>query len=403
MIMKGLNIGQSAKQTRVFSAEDVAAYRRLTGDTGLAFGAKAETAVPGPLLAGMFSDLLGTKLPGRGTNWLKQQLEFPTGAHIGDRITAVVEITRLRPEKELVNLRTTCTNTEGVIVCRGESLVLVKDLAGGENKMQTTINANGIKIAYDICGHGDPLILIAGLGDDRWLWHRMIPYLAQDFQVIAFDNRGVGGTDAPAGPYSANMLAEDTAVLLQTLGIGQTAVLGHGMGGYVAQALVLAYPEIVSKLILSATNFGGPHHIPITQEALTILMDTNGSRTTQLKNRLRVSCAAGFSQREPEFVREWLHYFAAHPIDSAAYQAQLSIGLGLMSEDACFEHKLKDVEVPTLVISGGQDKVVPPENVALLAEKIPHNQTVIIKNAGHYFPFEQPETAAKIVAKFLME
>ena len=126
--MKGLTIGQSASTTRSFAPEDVAAYRRLTGDSGLHFGAEAATAVPGPLLAGMISDLLGTRLPGRGTNWLKQKVSYPAVANVGEVITAVVEITRLRPDKDLVNLRTTCTNPVGTIVCEGEALVLVKDL-----------------------------------------------------------------------------------------------------------------------------------------------------------------------------------------------------------------------------------------------------------------------------------
>ncbi|MCB9420299.1 MAG: phosphate acetyltransferase [Ardenticatenaceae bacterium] len=126
--MKGLTIGQKASTTRTFTAVDVAAYRTLTGDLTLGFGEMVEASIPGPLLAGMISDLLGTKLPGRGTNWLKQQFQFPAPAQVGDEIMATVEITRLRPEKELVNLRTACTTAAGTIVCSGESLVLVRDL-----------------------------------------------------------------------------------------------------------------------------------------------------------------------------------------------------------------------------------------------------------------------------------
>lgn len=124
--MKNLRMGQTAAIIRIFSEEDVAAYRALSGDGGLDFG--GETAVPGPLLGGMFSYLLGTSLPGRGTNWLKQSLHFPRPARLGEAITATVEIIRLRPEKELVNLRTTCANPAGETVCTGEALVLVKDL-----------------------------------------------------------------------------------------------------------------------------------------------------------------------------------------------------------------------------------------------------------------------------------
>lgn len=120
--MKGLVVGQSASLTRTFTAEDIAAYAALSGDT------RALISVPGPLLGGLFSNLLGTRLPGRGTNWLKQSFKFVAPAPIGEVITATVEITRLRPDKALVNLHGTCVTAEGHIVCEAESLVLVKDL-----------------------------------------------------------------------------------------------------------------------------------------------------------------------------------------------------------------------------------------------------------------------------------
>ena len=127
--MNHLAEGQEVRASRTFTADDVAAYRALSGDVGLGFGAANSSAtVPGPLLSGMFSDLLGTQLPGPGTNWLKQSLRFPAVAEVGERVTAVVQITRLRPEKALVNLRTTCVTLAGTVVCEGEALVLVKDL-----------------------------------------------------------------------------------------------------------------------------------------------------------------------------------------------------------------------------------------------------------------------------------
>ena len=127
--MNHLAEGQEARASRTFTADDVAAYRTLSGDMGLGFGAADNAAtVPGPLLSGMFSDLLGTQLPGPGTNWLKQSLRFTAVAKVDEVVTAVVQITRLRPEKALVNLRTTCVTLAGTVVCEGEALVLVKDL-----------------------------------------------------------------------------------------------------------------------------------------------------------------------------------------------------------------------------------------------------------------------------------
>jgi acyl dehydratase len=134
--LKGLKIGQTATAARIFTAEDLAEYADLTKDTNPLFNDPdyarqlgfENPIIPGPLLSGMFSDLLGTKLPGRGTNWLKQKLHFPAPAYAGDEITATVEITRLRLEKDLVNLRGTCTNSGGELVGQAQSLVLVKDL-----------------------------------------------------------------------------------------------------------------------------------------------------------------------------------------------------------------------------------------------------------------------------------
>jgi acyl dehydratase len=133
---KGLEVGQHAQAQRIFTTRDLAEYTSLTDDqnplfsdrgyaTGLDF---RDVLVPGGLLGGMFSHILGTRLPGKGTNWLKQKMVFSTPAYIRDPITAHVEILRLRPEKELVNLRTWCTDPSGGLVCDGEALVLVRDL-----------------------------------------------------------------------------------------------------------------------------------------------------------------------------------------------------------------------------------------------------------------------------------
>jgi pimeloyl-ACP methyl ester carboxylesterase len=262
-------------------------------------------------------------------------------------------------------------------------------------------HTNGIDIYYEIHGSGDPLVLINGLGYDLWMWHKMIPGLAKYFQVVAFDNRGVGQTDKPEGPYTAQMLADDTAGLLEALGIHRTAVLGHSMGGFVAQALVLSRPDLVSQLILSATNFGGPNHIPVTQEALAVLTDIESDPLERLKRGILVSCAPGFGDAFPEFVQEWLGYRVENPIQPAPYQAQIAIGMALMSEEACFEPRLKAIQAPTLILFGDHDKVVPPGNADLLAREIPNSTIKILPNAGHFYPFDATDAAVAAVVEFL--
>jgi pimeloyl-ACP methyl ester carboxylesterase len=263
------------------------------------------------------------------------------------------------------------------------------------------IRAGEIEIHYEIHGEGEPLVLISGLGYDLWMWHKMVPGLAEHFQVIAFDNRGVGGTDKPAGPYTAQMLAGDTAALLKALGIEQAAIMGHSMGGYVAQALVLSRPEMVGKLILSATNFGGPHHVPITPEAMAVLTDTQSDPIERLRRGIVISTAPGYAEEHPEAIDEWVAYRVQHPIDPAGYQAQLQIGLALFAEEAAFEHRLKEIEAPTLILFGEHDKVVPPGNAELLHREIAGSTVKILPNAGHFFPFEVPNEAVAAVVEFL--
>lgn len=125
---KGLTVGQSASSTRTFTADEIQTYSTLTGDTSYDAG-----CIPGPMLGGMVSDLLGTKVPGRGTMWLKQHYEFPAAAHVGEAITATVEISRFRPDKDLVYLNVQCVNPNGQIVCKGETLVFVADLESARN------------------------------------------------------------------------------------------------------------------------------------------------------------------------------------------------------------------------------------------------------------------------------
>ncbi len=265
------------------------------------------------------------------------------------------------------------------------------------------VNTNGIDLHYETQGAGTPLVLLAGLGYPAWQWHKMAPLLAEHCQVILPDNRGVGQSSKPAGPYTAELLAADTVGLLDALGIDQAVVMGHSMGGFIAQALALAYPDRVSKLILAATNFGGPRHVPITPAAMAVLTDASGDPVTRFRNGLAVSTAPGFAAREPEIIEQWLAWRLANPIDPAGYQGQLAIGLGLLREEACFEHRLSAVAAPTLILFGAHDAVAPPANADLLAQQIPHSRVQILPDAGHFFPLETPEEAAKAVSEFILE
>jgi pimeloyl-ACP methyl ester carboxylesterase len=263
------------------------------------------------------------------------------------------------------------------------------------------VHANGIDIDYEVTGSGAPLVLIAGLGYGRWQWHKVIPALAGHFQVVAFDNRGAGGTAKPDGPYTVQMLAADTAGLLDALGIRRAHVLGHSMGGFVAQELVLSRPDLVDRLILASTNFGGPNHVPVTPGALAVMMDRSGDPVEVVRRGIAVAAAPGFAAAHPDLVQELVAYRLGNPVPPAQYQAQLAVGLGLLSAAACFEQRLPAVQSPTLVFFGEHDQVVPPANAELLARALPHGTVRILPGAGHIWMIERPAAAAAAIVDFL--
>jgi acyl dehydratase len=124
----GLNVGQQATLERTYSRADLAEYLDLLAETNPLYTDPNAAPLPGPLLGALFSCILGTRLPGRGTNWLKQRFVFHAPAYPDQTLTGRVQVVRLRPEKALVNLRTWITTADGQLVCDGEALVGVGDL-----------------------------------------------------------------------------------------------------------------------------------------------------------------------------------------------------------------------------------------------------------------------------------
>jgi 3-hydroxybutyryl-CoA dehydratase len=120
---KGMRVGDHAETRRSYTPDDIIAFHALAGNP-----AAAPSSVPEPLVGALFSYLLGVELPGFGTNYLKQEFQFEQPAPVGVPLIARVEITRLRPDKHLVDLATTCRDESGTVYCRGRALVLAKDV-----------------------------------------------------------------------------------------------------------------------------------------------------------------------------------------------------------------------------------------------------------------------------------
>ncbi len=130
----------------------------------------------------------------------------------------------------------------------------------------------GARIYWDEEGTGAPLLMIMGLGWTSHAWHRSRPVLSKKYRTIALDNRGVGRSEAPAGPYSMPQMAADAAAVLNAARVNAAHVFGVSMGGMIAQEFALQFPKKVRSLILGCTAAGGPQAVRAEPEVLQVLM-----------------------------------------------------------------------------------------------------------------------------------
>src|SRR5579864_2405923 len=134
------------------------------------------------------------------------------------------------------------------------------------------VENQGTKIYWDEQGQGAPILLIMGLGYGSLMWHRSRPVLAQCYRTLAFDNRGVGMSDVPPGPYSIATMAGDAAAVLDAAGVASAHVFGVSMGGMIAQEFALQFPRRTRSLTLGCTSPGGPSAVRAESNVIDILL-----------------------------------------------------------------------------------------------------------------------------------
>lgn len=257
------------------------------------------------------------------------------------------------------------------------------------------VKVNGVSLHYEITGQGEPLILIEGLGTATWLWWKQVPELARRFRVVAYDLRGSGWSDKPDEPYSIPMFADDLAGLMDALRIKQAHVLGISLGGYVAQEFAIRYPHRVKRLILCSTGTNGPHATPPNPDVIVALMAPVAGKDN-LRDRITLSLSPGYATAHPSDVEQMLAWRLDNPQPAYAYNRQLMSAVGWTSEG-----RLGEITMPTLVLAGSEDRVVPPQNADVLVAGIPHAEKVILQGAGHLINVEQPERFNEEVIRFL--
>ena len=249
-----------------------------------------------------------------------------------------------------------------------------------------------MKIKWESTGEGTPLLLIQGLGYGRWGWDPIIPGLAARHRVVTFDNRGIGESDKPQGPYTAAQMAGDALHVLDEAGIGRAHVFGASLGGMIAQELAVTAPDRVDKLVLGCTTPGGPDAVPMPEVTLRLFAEA-ASLAPEVALRRFVENALG-EDPPVELVDEIFALRVANPPDQAGWQAQAAAGLGFQGVDA-------EITAPALILAGTADNVVDYRNAELLAAKLPGARVELFDGAGHLFFWEQPDACVSIIDEFL--
>ena len=247
-------------------------------------------------------------------------------------------------------------------------------------------------IAWERRGAGPPLLLVQGVGLARNGWGPALDLLAERFAVIAYDNRGIGDSDAPPGPYSVAMLAGDALRVLEEAGVSRTHVLGASLGGLVAQYLAAEHPERVDRVVLCCATPGRSEAFPVPEPTLRLLAEAAAlDRETAMRRFTRNALSAGASD---ELVAEIVRRRLETPQDLAAWGAQVAAGAGFQGVE------LGRIAAPTLVLHGSEDDVVDSRNSALLADAIPCARRQGLAG-GHMFWWEAPAEFTRVVAEFL--
>ena len=258
------------------------------------------------------------------------------------------------------------------------------------------VKVGDINMYYEIHGEGEPLLMIMGHSGTTALWGPTIPLLAREYRVIAFDNRGIGYSEAVDLPLSTNTMADDTAGLLDALGIDSAHVYGASMGGMIAQELALHHPEKVVSLILGCTGPGGPQAALPDETAAFAEQMAAMSQEDLAKMMPAMLYPPEFMERNPKAVEETIGWLMEKPIPPWVRVRQTE---AVMAHDTY--ERLPQIKAPTLVIGGEKDILIPVEFQRLLASRIPNAELVMWEDGGHGFGLQKPDEMNNVVLDFL--
>ncbi|ELY55768.1 alpha/beta fold hydrolase [Natronolimnohabitans innermongolicus] len=278
-------------------------------------------------------------------------------------------------------------------------------------------SSDGVSIYYEYEeGDGTPVVFVQGLGYGRWMWRWQREAVRDRYDVVAPDNRGTGRSEVGLPPlvgrlpgklrtpiifklagYSIGGLAADLEAVLEDAGIREAHLVGASMGGMIAQRYALEYTR-AKTLTLCCTSHGGPDAVPVPDETQAHIFDTpsGASERETLRHRMRPAFTERFTNRNPHLMDRILEWRLEQDADDPAREAQAAAVLGFDVSD-----RLDGIRVPTLVLHGTEDRVVPFENGLLLEEAIPNARLERVEGGSHLFFIENAERVNEELLAFL--
>jgi len=261
-------------------------------------------------------------------------------------------------------------------------------MAVSQGEPMASIQVRGHSIYYETHGRGHPLVLISGLGTSRLFWWKQLGPLSKHHRTIILDNRGIGDSSRVNLPFSITDMADDVADLIRTLNLGPSYVAGISMGGFIAATLTLRHPDLVRKLVLTSTSAGGATHVGPGDDILQLLMNTSGWDVETYTRRVYTAIAgSGYMQKHPDDLSRIVRNALEKPLSPETYLYQLNAINGY-GNSAGINRMLDQISVPTLVIHGDQDPLVPYPNGQYLAAHIKGAILLTYAGVGHLPPIE---------------
>ncbi len=259
--------------------------------------------------------------------------------------------------------------------------------------------AGDIELSYDRAGEGPPLLLIMGMSGTKHHWgESLLEDLHRDFDTIVYDHRDAGDSSKTGAPFTIADLAGDAAGLLEALEVDSAHVMGISMGGMIAQELALAHPERIRSLTLGCTYCGGEGSELASEGVMQRLAEgmASGDRERAIRTAWEINVSPSFAENEDiyaTFLARGLRYGVPVPVIMEQMRAITAHNTSA---------RLPDLRMPTLVVHGTLDQLLPVQNGHMIAGLIPDSRLEILEGIGHMFFLEEPQRSAELVREHAM-